>query len=545
MNGVTRLPKKALIAIASLSLLLTGCGTSVSNTINNTVPANKTTIATNTSGRLVVGYEAEATSLDPAQITDINSGQVVVNMYDTLVRWSPTHAGTLVADLATHWAHNKAATTYTFTLRSNAKFSDGTPVTASSVVFSFQRILDPKNPYYKYGPFPFASFFFGNIQSVQAISAHKVEFKLKKPEASFVQSLSVDTAAIVNPNAVKKYGKAFAQHGGGSGPFMLVSWKKGVSLTLKPNPYYWGPKAKLKQLVFIPITASATRSSDLQSGAVNLVINPNPNALASLKKQGFKTSAVPGPHIWYIGLNLKQKPFNNLLVREALNYAINRKAITQGILYNTGLPADQPLAPMQLGYNHHVNHYHYNPTKAKALLAKAGYPHGFTTTLLVPTSGSGMQNPKSMGTAIQGYLQAIGVTVKIKEMDWGTFLNTVHAGAVKSHLGMWELSWMDSAVDPSLILGPLLSTSSLPPGPNHGFYSNPKVDHLLQQAESTASVSKRAGFYKQIEAIVNRDAPWIFVDHADQIVAYSKTVHGFALNKTFPFLLNFATVSVS
>ena len=243
-------------------------------------------------------------------------------------------------------------------------------------------------------------------------------------------------------------------------------------------------------------------------------------------------------------MKLLQKPFSSQLVRQALNYAINRSAITKNVLYGTGVPADQPLAPDQLGYNAHVNPYNYNPKKARQLLTQAGYPHGFTATLLVPTSGSGMQNPVSMATAIQGNLAAIGVTIKIQQIDWGTFLSKIGQGAKNANLQMWELSWMDSAVDPSLTLGPLLASSSWPPGFNTGYYKNPQVDALLNQAEATSSISQRAALYQQAEADINQNAPWIFVDHAKSVVAYQKTVTDFKLNPVFPFYINLRGVSM-
>lgn len=536
---------KISLVLAFMTGLISGCGTAPS-TSSTSAKSTQTTVAKSSahSNTLVIGYLADATSLDPAQITDINSGQVTNNMYQTLVRWSFTKKGKLVPNLATSWKVNKTGTIYTFSLRKGVRFSDGTPFNANAVVFSFERMLNPKNPYYKYGPFPPAKFDYGNIKTVKALTTSTVQFILKQPEASFVTSLTIGTGSIVNPAAVKKYKAKFPLHGGGTGPFMLSLWQKGVKLVLKPNPYYWGTKPKLSRVVFIPIPQGSQRDAELQSGAANFIINPNPAALSGLKKQGFLVNAVPGPHIWWIGMNLTKPPFNNPLVRQALNYAINRTAITKGILYGTGVPADQPLANMQLGYNANVNHYHYNPKKAKALLAKAGYPHGFTTTLLVPTSGSGMQNPRSMGTAIQGYLGAIGVHVKIQQLDWGTYLSRVGAGAKKSHLDMWELSWMDSAVDPSHVFGPLLSASSFPPGFNSGYYNNPTVNKLLTQAEMTTSNSKRKVLYAKVSQLVNHDAPWIFVDHGKSLVAYNKTVHGFKLNPTFPFLIWLDPVSI-
>jgi len=489
-------------------------------------------------GALVVGYEADATSLDPAQPTDINSMHVLVNMYDTLLQWSPSVVGQLAPDLATSWSSSSNGLVYTLQLRHGVQFQDGTPFNADAVAFSFNRMLDSHNPYFKYGPFPFASFFYGEIAATKAIGPYSVRFTLSKPTASFLDSLTIVTSAIVSPAAVAKDKAAFPLHGGGTGAFSLQQWQRGVQLVLQPNAHYWQGRPALNKLIFVPIVQPDQRVTALQTGTVNLIVNPSPVGTLQLRSNAtYHLLVQTGPHVWWVGLNLRQKPFDNVLVRRALNYAIDRNAIAQGILYGTGAPTSQPLAPGQLGYNTQIPGYSYDPAKAKALLAQAGYAHGFSTTFLVPTSGSGMQDPVGMGTAIQRYLGAVGINVKIEELDWGTFLSRIGEGAAKANLSMWELSWMDSAIDPALVLNPLLASSSFPPGFNTGFYKNTTVDQLLAQAEQSTDQHKRAAFYARAEAQIVQDAPWIFVDHAKAVVVSSTAVHGLVLNPTFPFLL--------
>ena len=485
--------------------------------------------------QLVIGYEADSTSLDPAQVTDLNTMHVLSHMYDTLVKLGPT--GDFMPVLATKWQMSKDGMTYTFTLRPGARFSNGDPVNADAVVFSFDRQLNKDNPGYKFGPFPFAGFYYGSVKSVRKVNNTTVEFKLKNPDSAFLAALSVPTGAIVNPKVALAKGKTFALEGAGSGPYKLEKWNRGGQLILSGNTNYWGTKPALQKLVWVPIVQESQRAVALQSGTVDIVINPASENLAKLKSGGFNVAQMAGPHVWWIGLNLKKAPFDNKLVRQALNYAIDRKAITEGVLYGTGTADAQPLAPMQLGYNPDVNPYAYDVQKAKALLAQAGFPNGFSTTLLVPTSGSGMQSPIQMGTAIQAYLSQIGVKVNIQQMDWGTFLSKIGAGAEKSNLEMWELSWMDTAVDPAYVLDPLLAGSAFPPGFNTGFYKNSSVDKLLIQGRSEPDPKKRGVLYQKAMAMINEDAPWLFVDHAQQIVAYNKNVQGFTLDPISPFIL--------
>lgn len=535
---------RSIVAVSSAGLLMgavVGCGGTATPS-NSGGGSGSGSSKSASAQKLVVGYEADATSLDPGQVTDINTMQVLTQMYDPLVKTDSK--GKIVADLAKSWNMSQDGLTYTFTLRNGVEFSNGDPLTAADVAYTFERMLDKNNPGYQYGPYPFGAFYFGSVKSVVAVSTSEVKFTLSSPNGAMLDDLSTPTAFIVDKKVALAQGKNFASVGGGTGPFVLKTWQKGVDLKLVDNANYWGNKPALKEVDFTPIVQQEQRAQNLQSGSVQMVINPQPNSLSSLQSSGFKVDMAAGPHIWWIGLNMSEKPFNNQLVRQALNYAIDRNGMIKGLLYGTGLPADQPLSPGQLGYNPNVNHYDYNPTKAKQLLAQAGYPTGFTTTLLVPTSGSGMQSPIEMGTAIQGYLQAVGVTVKVQELDWGSFLNRVNQGAKKGKMDMWELSWMDTALDPSMVLGPLLAKSSWPPGFNSGFYDNPKVDTLLNQGVQTLDQSKRAQIYQQAEKLVNQDAPWIFVDHAKQIVAYSKSVQGFSMNPTFPYLMDLRPVSL-
>lgn len=316
---------------------------------------------------------------------------------------------------------------------------------------------------------------------------------------------------------------------------MLARWQRGTQLVMKPNPYYWGKKPSLTQISWLPVTDASQRVTDLRAGTVDLVTTPQPANIPGLTKDGYTVASAVGQHVWWVGLNLSKAPLNNVLVRQAMNYAIDRQGMVKSLLYGTAVPADQPIAQSQVGHAGGANQYTYDPAKAKALMRQAGFPNGFSINFFVPTSGSGMQEPVAMGTAIQAYLAAIGIKVKIQEFDWGTFLSKVGAGAKPSGMDMWEMSWMN--VDPSLILGPLVASSSAPPGFNTGSYSNPTVDKMLANGLAAKDSSTRAANYEKASLQVNKDAPWIFVDHGKAVYAYNKNVQGLTLNKGNPFSL--------
>lgn len=517
-----------LVAAAlAIAVALTSCGSDLGN--------KSTGQAKSKSNQLTISYEADATSLDPGQVTDINTMNVLVQMYDTLVRWDAD--GNLVPSLATKWERSSDGLKYTFTLRSGVKFSDGTPFTAKDVAYSFNRMLQDKAPGAEFGPYPFGKFFFGSVSGVKAVSDGAVEFQLSSPNGGFLQALTTPTAEIVNSAAAQQAGKNFAQTGGGSGPFMLARWQRGTQLVLKPNPHYWGTKPSLQQISWVPVTDASQRVTNLEAGTTDLSINPQPASVPKLEKDGYTVATATGPHVWWIGLNTSKPPLNDVKVRQAMNYAIDRDAIVNGLLYGTAVPANQPIGEGQPGHAKGAEQYKYDPARAKDLLRQAGYPNGFSVNLFVTTSGSGMQEPVAMGTAVQAYLAAIGIKVKIQEFDWGTFLSKVGAGAEKSGMDMWEMSWMNAAVDPSLILGPLLTKGSWPPGFNSGFYSNPEVDKTIADALAEKDQAARMALYEKASLLINHDAPWIFVDNGKAVFAHSKRVRGLKLNKAMPFLL--------
>jgi len=524
MNKISR---ARVLAVAGLALVtaLAGC----------TSKGQSSKQAKVAPGQLNIAYEADATSLDPGQVTDINTMHVLVQVYDTLVRWGPS--GQLTASLATSWVESPNGLKYTFTLRKGVRFSDGTALTAKDVAFSFNRMLQDKVPGAQYGPFPFGKFFYGEVANVKALTVDEVEFDLSSADAGFLQTLTTPTAEIVNSALALRLGKTFALQGGGTGAFTLARWQRGSQLVLKPNPHYWGSKTSLRLVAFIPVTDASQRVTDLQAGTVSLAVSPQPSSVPKLKKSGYSLAQAPGPHVWWIGLNVSKPPLNKPLVRQAMNYAIDRNAIVNGLLYGTATASSQPISAGLPGHAPQVTEYKYNPAKAKELLKQAGYANGFSVKLFAPTSGSGMQDPVGMGTAIQAYLAAVGIKVKISEYDWGTYLNKVNAGAAASGMDMWELSWMNTAVDPSLILGPLFSKSSWPPGFNSGFYYNPQVDKALSDGLAEKNPTARMALYQKASQMINGDAPWIFVDNGKAVYALNSQVHGLTLSKSMPFIL--------
>jgi peptide/nickel transport system substrate-binding protein len=481
-------------------------------------------------GTLVVGLVAEPVNLDPAQVTDLNSNRVGRRVVETLVTF-PGEKTEIVPGLAESWNISKDGLQYTFKLRKDIKFHDGTPFNAAAVKFSIERQINPDHPASKIGKYPFANYFFGNVKAVEVLSDDRVAFLLKEPRASFLAVLSAAAASIVSPTAVMKAGQDYVSAPVGTGPFKFGSWERGQRVVLEKNPNYWKGAVKYDRVVFRPIVEDQARLTELLTGQLDLIVGVPADFVGQLEtNQKVALLKQTGVHVWYLGINNQKKPLDDKRVRQALNYAVNKDAIVKDVLKGTGTPSRGPVQPNTWGAEAGLKAYPYDPAKAKKLLAEAGYPNGFAVSLWVPESGSGMQAPVPMSTVIQSNLKAVGVNVNMQTMEWGAYLAKLRSKEQE----LFALSWMAGMEDPDMVMYPLLHSSQWTPnGPNRAMYKNEQFDKLLTDARHTTDQAKRAMLYKQAQKILVDDAPWIFIDHEVQIAALSKRVQGFKLHPSF------------
>jgi peptide/nickel transport system substrate-binding protein len=487
-------------------------------------------VAAQPAGTLVVGLVAEPVNLDPAQVTDLNSNRVGRRIAETLVTF-PDESTQIVPGLAESWAISKDGLRYTFKLRKGVTFHDGTPFNAEAVKFSIERQFNPDHPFNKLGKYPFANYNFGNVKAVEAIDAQTVEFILKEPRASFLAVLTGAASSIVSPTAAKKHGQDYALNPVGTGPFKFVSWERGQRVVLEKNPTYWKYPVKIDKVVYRPIVEDQARLTELLTGAVDLIVGTPPDYVTQLESNAKVTMLKQvGAHVWYLGINNQKKPFDDRRVRQALNYAVNKDAIVRDVLKGTGSLSRGPVLPGTWGADSGLRPYPYDPERAKKLLAEAGFASGFSTSLWVPESGSGMQSPVAMSTVIQSNLKAVGVNVNLQTMEWGAYLAKLRT----KEQDLFALSWMAGNEDPDMVMYPLLhSTQWTPNGPNRALYKNDKFDDLLHQARLTTDQKKRAELYREAQRILVDDPPWIFIDHEIQTAAHSKRVQGFKLHPSF------------
>ena len=489
-------------------------------------------------GVLIVGQIAEPKSLDPAAVTAVNDFRILVNVYEGLTRYKP---GTLEVEplLATGWTVSDDGTEYTFDLREGVTFHDGTQFNAEAVKFNFDRMLDENHPYHNTGPFPL-SFFFGAVQETTVVDDMTVKFKLNAPYAPFLSNLAYPTGLIVSPAAVMQHGADFGRNPSGTGPFKFAEWRSNEAVVVEKNGGYWGTPAGTEAVVFRPITDANTRVAEMLAGGIDMMVEVPPTSLSQFQGNGFSVVEQAGPHVWFLILNAKEGPMADKRVRQAANYAINKAAIVNDVLEGTADIAAGPTPPaFAWAYNETLEPYPYDPEKAKALLKEAG-AEGAELTFYVTEGGSGMLDPVAMGTAIQADLAAVGLKVKIETYEWNTFLGEVNPG-LEGKADMAEMAWMTN--DPDTLPYLALRSGAWPDkgGFNSGYYANPEVDKLLEAARVATDQAERAKLYKEMQEIVQEDAPWVFVANWKQNAVTNDKVGNFNLEPSFLLQLQSVT----
>jgi peptide/nickel transport system substrate-binding protein len=488
--------------------------------------------------QIIIGLQAEPVTLDAHQLSDYNTSRAAMPLYEGLVRFEDGSTEIEPA-LAESWEVSDDGLTYTFHLREGVTFHDGTPVDAEAVAFSIERQIDPEHPYHDTGEFPYAEFTFGPVESVEVVDSQTVRIQLTAQFAPFLANMAMHAAAIVSPTAVEQYGRDFSENPVGAGPYRFVSWDRGVELILERNPDYYRGVPSVERLIYRSIVEDQARLAALEAGEIDLTVNLPPDDLPRLRENpNFHFAEQPGMHTWYLVFNVTQPPFDDARVRQAVAHAVDRNAIVEAILGNTGVVAENFLPPVIWSHTEDVPTYPYDPERARELLAEAGYPDGFTVEFWVPESGSGMQQPVAMATVIQDFLRRVGIQLDIQQFEWGTYLDRVIVPPDRANTlpPVFEMSWIGDNGDPDNFLYILLSGEQTPPqGFNLGYYSNPEVDDLLREARQLPSQEERVPLYEQAQRLILEDLPVLPVDHETQIVVMNANIEGFIPHPTGVF----------
>ncbi|HLY83494.1 MAG TPA: ABC transporter substrate-binding protein [Acidimicrobiales bacterium] len=529
-SNCSRFVLRPLAALALLGAGLTACGGGGSKSTAGAPASSTPAAASGTGGTLVIAMTAA--NIPPptpgGYETEGWEGERFVgfNLYDGLTRLKldqNTSGPSVEPGLALSWTPSADAKTWTFKLRPNVTFTDGTPWNADAAVFGLQRILDSKFQYYDANDAGLLAFYTSNLDSVAKVDDMTVAVTAKSPD-SFVPN-DMPYLTFGSPTALVKEGKDFVNHPVSTGPFMFKSEVIGQSLTMVPNPHYWGPVPKLDKVVLRPIPDATARVTALRNGEVNWIEFPAPDAIQPLVSAGFKLFEEPYSHIWPWVYDTTKGPLKDVRVRQALNYAIDRDSMVKNILQGTGTPAQQYIPKPDPGYDPSNDTLTYNPAKAKQLLAEAGYPNGFTMSVVYPASGSGNMVPIPMDQFMQGELAKIGVTVKLEQIEWSTMVTDYAADKVSNGADAEMISLGFYPPDT------WYTTFGTDQVSNIGHWSDPKFDAVMKQIFATTDPAQQVKLFQQMNSVLMAGAPWLLVVSDLNPRVLSPKVHGFVQPK--------------
>jgi len=466
--------------------------------------------------RIAIGVDPD--SLDPAQGTTTTVDNVLDYMVEPLV--TIDSSGKLVPDLATSWDTSADGKTVTFHLRQGVTFQDGTPFNASAVKWNLERLLDPKVRVPRRGQLTV-------IDSVDAPDPQTVVLHLKEPSPALVGAMSQTTVGMISPASITKDGNSYQNivHPVGTGPYTYTSRQKGTNVVVTKYADYWGKKPYYDKVVFQIVPEATTRESLLLAGQVDLIILPPTSDLPALQHNPrVKVLFGPSDRTIFIAINTTKPVLQNRLVRQALNYAVDKQAIIKGVLFGAADPMDAPMAPSIFGYQK-IGAYPYDPEKAKQLLSQAGVdPSQITLHLISPTGRYVQDFPAAQ--AIANYIRNIGFKVDVRTMDWPTYVGTITKPKAENTTELHLLGWAPAFMDASQQMQQFDCTQSPPNGLATSFYCDPNAQKLMTQASSEVDPQKRADLYHQASQIIWNDAPWIFLWVQRFPMAYSAKVTG-------------------
>ncbi len=468
---------------------------------------------------LRVAMGVDPVSLDPIATSDNASIWTQLLIYDTLIR--PSKDGKeLEPGLAESWEVSEDGLTLTFKLR-DAQFSDGTPVTAGDVQFSLERAASEKSGW---------AGFFRPITGYEIINDREIALKLDKPFTPALNNLAMFSGAILPRKLVEEQGDDFFSDPVGSGPYALAKWTRGSKIELEANPHYWQEgKPYIENAELDIVTEGSARTIKLEAGDVDAIIDPPLNQIEALKaKDGIAVGTAVPYRSDFVQLNTTKAPFDDEKVRRALNMAVDKNALIQGVLYGAGKVAASAMPPMAYA-DLDLAPYAYDLDAARALLDEAGLGDGFEAELLV---NSGMAAHRNVAVALQAMMQPLGIKLSIQMVESGTHWETTKAGNYEM-----SVSYATSdTIDPDQLIG-FLAVNPERANAYHTEWKSERLNTLYQEERVTGNGEKRGAMFREMVQILHNGAPYIFLYHPASAWATRDNVEGFEILPTSNFRL--------
>jgi peptide/nickel transport system substrate-binding protein len=502
---------------AAGALLVSACGSSGSSS-SSAGGSTGTTGSTSSSagkpvygGNLTIARAADSQSMNNTTVFDNESIWVFEQIYQTLYTVNTNGKG-VKPELATGYSISPNNLTYTFTLRSGVKFSNGQPMTSADVKFSIDQSRKAAAGW---------GYIDSAIKSVTAPSPLKVVILLSHPWAPLLADLSLFSNGIIPNNYGGQTETAFYNHPVGTGPFKWDVWTKGKSLKLVKNTNYWQPGLPyLNSVTWTDVPDSNTRQLQLEGDQAQIDEFPAWSSVSSLKSQsGVSVDLFDSTRTDYLAFNEKRKPFQDAHVRQAISSAINRQALISAVLFGNGKTANSFMPPQLEYYDAASPGLQYNLTQAKKDMAESSVPKGFTTSILIP---SGEADDLSLAQIMQSELKPLGITLNIQQLD----ANTASTDQQDLDYDMTLSYWTMDIPDPD----ELVTFSVDPNAGSKSFftdYDNPTVVKEASEAEQTYNSTQRAALYAKIQTQAADDAFMAFLYYSPYAYATTTGVHDF------------------
>lgn len=482
-----------------LTLTLTACGNSATGIARK-----------NDKETLVVAQGADAKSLDPHASNDQPSSRVSKQIYDTLVV-SDTNMDIQPA-LAESWEKIDDLT-WEFKLVQGVKFHNGEELKASDVKFTYERMLNS----------PSVATIIGPVTEIKVIDDYTVQIITSSPYAPLLAHLTHTACSILNEKAVTEAGEDYGQQPIGTGAFKLAKWQSGDRITLERFEEYFQGPAAMKTVVFRNIAEGTNRTIGLETGEVDIAYDVEAvDKKIIAGNDSLKVVEQPSLSSQYIGFNTQKAPFNDVKVRQAINYAVNVQEVIDVVLEGAGQVAQSPLMELIYGANMDIKGYEYNVEKAKELLKEAGFENGFETTIWTNDSSVRVR----IAEIVQAQLKEVGINARIETVEWATYLNRTAAG---EH-DMFILGWTTVTGDADYGLYNLYHSAQKGDAGNRTFYGNPRVDELLDIGKTESDDTKRLAAYHEAQEIIVEEAPQIFLYYSSDSAGQHVAVEGFELH---------------
>lgn len=457
---------------------------------------------------LVLGMKNSILTLDPGMHRDRETETVLRNIFDGLV--TRTTKNEIVPEIAESW-EQLSPTEYVFKIRQGITFHSGEKLDADDVVFTFDRLTREGAVDGETSP---RKGLLGPLERVEKVDEYTVNFILSEPWPILLTMLPHQQ--IVPKDYIEEKGNQyFAEHPVGAGPFKFVSGNLSEEIVLERFEEYYGGSPDLppvgsapaKQVVIKIIPEASSRIAALQRGEVHIIQDVPSHMVSSLESDSSaKVKTCPGTRVHFLAMNNSKPPFDNVKVRQAMNYAVDMEKIVSTILGGYGDALPGPLLTDAFAYNTDLKPYGYDPEKAKQLLKEAGYENGFPLVI------DCKDDKKEIADVVASQLKQVGIDASVRVWDWGV----LKPMAVNGERKMVAIDWGNSTLDPYDFMNPLFMTKDRG---NFAIYSNARVDQLLIDGATELDREKRAAMYKEAQQIIYDEAPWIFGYGTDVIEA--------------------------